>query len=274
MASPRIALLVLGMHRSGTSALTRVLALHGLALPRGLIDGREDNPTGFWEPRAVQEFDDRVLAELGSAWDDPNPLPWPRLSAARLGALREEAAAILAAEYGTAPLIVLKEPRMARLMAVWRPALAAMGLAPRIVLPIRNPLEVATSLAARNGTPLADAARLWLGHVLAAERDTRGLRRAVVQYDALLADWRQAVVPALELLPDSAGVSPDEAAIQDFLRRDLRHHTAYTDEVLRHGALSAVVKAAFAEFRRHPSAVPLDAALLDLLWARFAEGRD
>jgi hypothetical protein len=259
------------MHRSGTSAVTRMLALHGLALPKRLLEGRSDNPLGFWESQAAQQFDDRVLAELGSAWDDPRPLAWPRLSPARLAALREEAAAILVEEYGAAPLLVMKEPRMARLMPVWRPALAMAGLAPRVVMPVRNPLEVAASLEARNGIGLAEAARLWLGHVLAAERDSRGLPRTVLHYDILLRDWRSAVAPVLGLLPE--GLAPEEEAIEAFLSAEFRHHSAYTDSVLLHPDLPGAVKQAYAELRRQPSPDGIDEALMDLVATRFAEGR-
>lgn len=259
------------MHRSGTSAVTRVLALHGLALPRRLLAGREDNPRGFWESEAAQQFDDRVLAELGSAWDDPRPLAWPLLPPARLDALRAEAASILVEEYGDAPLVVLKEPRMARLMPLWRPALAVAGLAPRVVMPVRNPLEVAASLEARDGIGLASAARLWLGHVLAAERDSRGLPRTVLHYDILLRDWRGSVAPVLGLLPE--GLAPDEGGIEAFLSAEFRHHAAYTDSVLLHPELPGTVKQAYAELRRQPSAEGIDERLMDLLATRFAEGR-
>ncbi len=273
MTAQRIALLVLGMHRSGSSALTRVLALHGLALPRGLLEGREDNPRGFWEPRAVQVFDDALLAELGSAWDDPRPLGWPRLSAARLAELREAAAAILLIEYGDAPLVVLKEPRMARLMPVWRPALAAAGFTTRVAIPVRNPLEVAASLGVRDGIGLGQAARLWLGHVLAAERGSRGLPRTVVHYDLLLRDWRGAIAPALALLPGGGAGVPDEPAIEAFLSAELRHHAAWTDSVLLHPELPAAAKQAYAELRRQPAPGGIDEAIMDLIGERFAEGR-
>lgn len=264
----RVALLVLGMHRSGSSALTRLLSLHGLALPASLMAPREDNPRGFWEPASVQQFDDRVLAELGCAWDDPRPLPWHSLPPARLEALRDEAARIVAADYGTAPLIVMKEPRMARLMPIWRPALAGLGIAMRVALPLRNPLEVAASLAARNGTTKPAALALWLGHVLAAERDSRGLPRAVVQYDLLLADWRAALAPVLALLPGHA--PPDGTAIGAFLSSALRHQFASTDTLLRDAEVPAGVKLAYAELRRHPGGGAIDGDLLDLL-ARRAE---
>ncbi|MGG5809559.1 sulfotransferase family protein [Falsiroseomonas sp. CW058] len=271
MAPQRTALMILGMHRSGTSALARVLGLHGLALPRDAMAGKPENPRGFWEPAPAQKLNDRILAAVGSAWDDPRPLPRPLAPQDRLSAWQAEAAAVLAEQFaGTAPL-VLKDPRIARLARLWRGAVAARGIAPKAVLAIRNPLEVAASLEARNGIGLDQAMRLWLGHVLEAERGSRGLPRAVVHYDMLLRDWAGAVAPALRLLPDGAA-RPDAAAIAAFLGPELRHHAVATDTLLRHPKVPGAVKLAYAEFRRHPGGGALDEELLDLLHRRFAEG--
>lgn len=268
----RPALVVLGMHRSGTSALTRVLSLHGLATSRGEMGARPDNPRGFWEPPAVQQFNDRILAAIGSSWDDPGLLPRPLLPMRTLAAARREARAILRREFpGDAPF-VLKEPRMARLMAIWRPALISAGVAPRIVLPIRNPLEVAQSLERRNGMALQAALRLWLGHVLAAEHDTRGLPRAVLHYDRLMRDWRSAVAPALRLLPEPAAFRPDRAAVEDFLTGSLRHHAVTTAALLRDARVPPTIKQVYAEFRRMPLSRRLHAGLLDAAARRLAEG--
>lgn len=266
---PRPALIVLGMHRSGTSALTRVLALHGAALPAEMPTGKPDNPRGFWEATPVQVMNDRVLAALGRAWDDPRPLPRPLAPPDVLAAWQVEATVILAQQYTAGGAFVLKEPRMARLMEIWRPALESLGVAPIGVLPIRNPLEVAASLAARDGMALRPAMHLWLDHVLAAEFGTRGWPRVVVHHDTLLTNWRYAVAPVLGLLGGDGALAADAPAIDAFLTQELRHHHAYTDSVLRHPEIPPTVKLAFAEMRRHPDATPIDEVLLDLLDARF-----
>ena len=67
------AILVTGMHRSGTSAVTRVLGLLGCTLPRVVTDSAPDNERGFWENPAIRDLNDRILASAGSAWDDWEP---------------------------------------------------------------------------------------------------------------------------------------------------------------------------------------------------------
>src|SRR5437763_425787 len=64
------ALVVLGMHRSGTSAMTRTLSLLGAALPKDVMQARSDNPIGFWEPQKVADLNDEILHALDSDWDD------------------------------------------------------------------------------------------------------------------------------------------------------------------------------------------------------------
>ena len=65
----RQALMVLGMHRSGTSALTRVLGLCGAALPHHRMVSHDSNPLGHWEPQPIVDAHERFLAEAGTAWD-------------------------------------------------------------------------------------------------------------------------------------------------------------------------------------------------------------
>ena len=77
----RAAILVLGMHRSGTSALTWLLGRLGAALPSDAIAASGDNARGYWESQALVKADDQLLRVLRSSWFDPRPLDFSRLSA-------------------------------------------------------------------------------------------------------------------------------------------------------------------------------------------------
>ena len=115
----RTALIVLGMHRSGTSLLTRVLSLMGADLPETLIGPSPNNPTGYWESRALRDFNDRLLELTGSRWDDWRALPegWER--SPNVAEFAEEAAGLLDSEFGSSRFLVLKDPRVSRLMPFW-----------------------------------------------------------------------------------------------------------------------------------------------------------
>src|SRR6185312_12242151 len=72
--SPR-AILVLGMHRSGTSAVTRVLNLLGADLGSRLVAPAADNPAGFWEHADAVKINDDLLQALGRTWYDMRDMP-------------------------------------------------------------------------------------------------------------------------------------------------------------------------------------------------------
>lgn len=220
----RQVLLVLGMHRSGTSATAGLLAKLGARMARNPIRADTHNARGYWEPEPLVSLHNRLLAEAGSAWND-----WGRLDHDQWGATAvEELAAAFTAEFGDAPLAVLKDPRICRFAPLWLAVLDRLGVAPKVVVTLRHPLEVARSLARRDGMPEDEALLLWLRHCLEAEHATRGVLRSFLRYDDLVTDWRAAADRLADELRLRWPVPPDAAApaIDDFLSGDMRHHDA------------------------------------------------
>ena len=72
--------LILGMHRSGTSALAGTLHCLGLRVPEPHIPTTCDNASGFFENKLVRDYNEHALEVAGSSWHDP----WP-VSTARAG---------------------------------------------------------------------------------------------------------------------------------------------------------------------------------------------
>lgn len=220
------------MHRSGTSSVAGVLARLGAHPPATLLPASADNPRGFWESRRVMDLNERILRAGASYWRDWRPFR-PGFSKAEAAALHDEIAAVVRAEFGDAGTIVVKDPRMCRMMALWTPGLARAGYEPRFVLPIRSPLEVAASLRRRNGVSEPDGQLLWLRHVLDAEFSTRGRPRAFVLWSRFISDWRSEVA-RIEAAADWRFPARAGARAQDidaFLSPELRTETA-PDEAL------------------------------------------
>ena len=137
----------------------------------------------------------------------------------------EELAALLATEYPDSPRFVLKDPRVSRLAPLYLEALSRQGIDPMIVIVLREPLQSAKSLNARDGMVIQEGLLLWLRYQLDAERFTRGCARVILNYDELLADWRaqwSRVAAAFDL--PSAADPPASTAIDDFVSPQLRHH--------------------------------------------------
>ncbi|WP_411289193.1 hypothetical protein [Phenylobacterium sp.] len=225
-AGPRVAYLVLGMHRSGTSAVTQLLALAGAELPAHVMPGDAHNAKGYFEPWKIALLNDERLRAAGSAWDDVFAFPFRPLGKREERLWLNRAESLFLEEYGEARHPLLKDPRVTVLLPVWRTVLADLEVAARCVIPVRGPLAVAGSLARRDGFETEKSVLLWTAYMLAAEAYSRDLPRAFVGYDALLADWR-AQVARIEAahgaqLPKLTAAAGRE--IDGFLSPELRHN--------------------------------------------------
>ncbi|WP_396595204.1 sulfotransferase family protein [Brevundimonas sp. R86498] len=224
---PRPALVVTGMHRSGTSAMARILSLAGGALPERVIQPGPDNPLGFWEPSEMVALSDEILAEVGSAWDDvfvhqAGPRAWDRP-----GSCIDRAEAMIMQNYADRDLPVIKDPRSSVLARLWHQALVNCGRAPLYIIMVRHPLEVASSLNARDGFPISQGMLLWAAYMLSVERDTRSCPRVFVPYAGMLENPSG----TLDRIEAAFGISLPrrdlaETEIGAFLSQTHRHHRA------------------------------------------------
>lgn len=254
----RVGVLVLSMHRSGSSAITRMLNLLGCDLPLTPMPVAFDNPQGHWESQRVADFNNEILALAGTQWDDWLPLNprlsetlmWPQLVARGRQVLRDE--------FAESPLFVLKDPRICKLVGFWLEVLAAEAIDPAFVLALRNPIEVARSLVTRNGIEEHQGLLIWLRHVLAAEAATRGRPRVFTDFATLLDNW-EALAARLSaglglVWPRVSALSGVE--ISQALDPELRHHVSDTAEIDQNPAISSWVR---------------DAYEVLLGWARYGE---
>jgi hypothetical protein len=255
-------ILVAGMHRSGTSALTRVLNLCGAALPLGkLLPANDENPDGFWESEPLVHLHDDVLAAWGLEWNSTRELPPAWIDSDVAQTFQDRIYDFIAPTLAENQLLVIKDPRLCLLMPLWRRLAQAHGIALSVVLPMRNPLEVAASLARRDGMPQAQALLLWLRHVLQAERDSRGMDRCFIHYEALLHDGPGVARTLAATLP--VRFEGHEDAIAAFVNPERRHHLAVAADLGAVAAAAGWVATAYdwgrrAEQGEHPAPAILD----------------
>lgn len=218
------ALIVLGMHRSGTSALTGILGLLGADLGPSLEPPSADNQKGYFENTKAVSLNERLLTALGSAWSDVKPLPdrWWDSQTAR--AFADEIKTVIAGDFGSSPLWALKDPRMCRLSPLWIPAMVEQGIQPRFILMNRHPVEVAGSLGERDGFPEGKSYLLWLSHALESAKWSEGHPRVFVTYDQLLSDWREVTGRIADRLDVKWPNGPEKAAneIERFISPELK----------------------------------------------------
>ena len=229
----RRALLVLGMHRSGTSIVTRVVNLLGAQLPTNLLPADEHNEQGYWEPKNIVEIHDELLASAGSSWHDVSPFPrsWYRSVEARQ--FRDRLVEAVRLEFGESPFFVLKDPRISKFVPFWLSVLESVNAQPLFIIVYRQPLEVAASLKSRDRMVPAHSLLLWLRYVLDAEYETRGCRRAFLSYEGLLRNWRTALSRVSDDLEIGWPQLTHEAAVQieATLSDRYRHHSFSSDEL-------------------------------------------
>jgi hypothetical protein len=213
-----MAVCIAGMHRSGTSMVSRALHLVGLDLGRSdhLGHSAPDNEAGFWEHPGFVRLNEALLALMGGRWDSPPAgADWtdPRLEDHRREALR------LVEEFKGSRSWGWKDPRNSLTLPFWRQVIDDLV----VVIVVRNPLEVAASLRRRNGFPAARGLRLWVGYNESALSASDEGHRTVTMYGDWFADPEGEVrrmAPRLGLHPGHRGVS----AACDSVDPMLRHH--------------------------------------------------
>lgn len=255
--------LVVGMIRSGSSALTRVLSLCGCTLPQLVLGPQPWNPRGNWDPVNVLKLNTEFLLQHDTALGDPSM----RIQEIAVDAAEKERfigsiVDILAEESHESPRVI-KEQCITELMDFWLSAAQRAGLAPKIMIPVRHPSAVLKSVAAARGTygPATELTlSMWLKYNLLAERHSRHLPRVFVEYPNLMNDWRGEVGRISNSLDMDLDFSRS-AAISGFLSDSLHHQKELgtITEPYGNSWLSQVYTTLSAASRDEP----IDSALLD-----------
>ncbi|MGP7997474.1 MAG: hypothetical protein ACLPKI_09160 [Streptosporangiaceae bacterium] len=223
--------LVVGMHRSGTSATTRLINLLGVSMcpDEDLIEAGSGNEAGYWESSRLTDLNEELLGTMGGAWWRPPMLTGDRLAAAfaeqggcALDRFRES--------YPDEPW-VWKDPRNCILLPFWR---RVLGQDPVVVLALRNLHDVCRSLNARNGFSLEWSLAMCERYLGQALRALDGMPVVVTRYEQLVDDpraWIENTADALSALGVRV-TRPPAAEVAAFVRSDLRH-SRHEDETMR-----------------------------------------
>lgn len=164
-------LIILGMHRSGTSALAGELHHHGVWFGEHFIELIEDvNRKGFYEHRDLVSINQTILTEMQQTWFDCFAVKAQleqgfQPSASVQQQMRE---LLTSDEFAGRELCGLKDPRMSLLWPLWREQIQALGHQFQLVVVNREPSKIAYSLYKRDTMPYLHSELLWQGYTLAA----------------------------------------------------------------------------------------------------------
>jgi hypothetical protein len=228
-AAGRRIVFVVGSGRSGTSTLSGSLQALGMHVPQPEVDADETNPKGFGEPQWVVDFHDEMLRRANVAVSDARPSAW--FEAGKINNLepvRRRLHEWLEQQFAEGgPELVVKDPRLAWFMGLWRGAALRCDARPGYVTMLRPVTEVVGSKQRYYDAKFGEVNRTaaWVNMMLHCERATRGSDRAFVRYHDLLDDW---TVPVFGL-----GQRFDLDAVKSAAANDIRKVHAYIDPSLR-----------------------------------------
>jgi len=258
-----------------------MLSLLGLVLPNNPMGPSRGNELGHWgESDPIRWLHQELLQSAGSSWDDVSPFPASWLETNAADEYRSRLVSLVREEYPGSDPFVVKDPRICRLVPLWVGVLNDLGVDAGFLLALRNPLEVAASLAHRDGFGHSKGLLLWLRHTLDAERETREQRRVLVSYAGLLRNWRATADEVssrlgLEWTRTGHRVS---AEIGRSLSAEQRHHEFSIDELNARDDIVDWVQEAYAvllhacDSKEAPDTERLDAVNAALAEADLAYG--
>jgi tetratricopeptide (TPR) repeat protein len=217
---------ILGMHRAGTSLCAKIVGRSRYSLGRPLMQAGSDNPDGYYEHAEINRLQEALLTQLGATWDTS----WSVREALDANSLDAEANAIV----GRLKALVaqqlrdsggrwaFKDPRTGWLLPIWLRLFDELDITPTWLLAVRDPRAVAASLHARNRLPSELGELLWVEHYLNALRHLGPQIAAVVHYESWFSSPREqieAVARALDVAATEVTESVETSVIGD-----LRHN--------------------------------------------------
>ena len=213
--------LVLGMHRSGTSLLAQILHRIGVywGEPDQLMPANDYNLDGYWEYQPIVKFHDRVLRAFGGDWKSPPTMVDVWWTLPEYQHFVQEAQ-ILIQPFRSHPVWGWKDPRTVLLLPFWQAVLDDYDV--YHLLMVRNPLEVALSLSPRDADSVSflQALHLWVAYQSRLHDVDTSMR---VDFDALVDDSQT----TLQRIVDFIGESPSKQQMKaglDSVKPEYRHY--------------------------------------------------
>ena len=225
-------LVILGMHRSGTSLLTSLTDHLGFESGNNLLGPGIDNPKGYWEDRDILEFNDRCLQNISTDWDDPSTLTPKELNKIKKN-LMQIGVNLLNEKLKKYPKYVFKNPRTLKLLPFWIDIINKTNVKVKFILIIRNPLSVAESLHKRNNISFQQGFYLWLEYLINFCKSTKkNDETLIVNYDYLLNNPEHELKKISQFVNASINNENFNLIKSKILDYDLRHSQFDFDDLI------------------------------------------
>lgn len=219
-------IVVLGMHRSGTSALTRGLTVLGAELGENLLEANEQvNAKGFWEDKDILQLNIELMQALGLEWDVLSPISAADCNSEIARQFIPKALNILKTKLASVTLFAIKDPRVSVLLPFWQQVFSLLNIEAYYLITSRNPKSVMHSLANRDNFLPEKSYYLWQKYMLSCLKYTQNQPRLVIDFDLLMTQPAVQLTRIAELLsvPFSSENKAFDEYEKEFLDNSLRH---------------------------------------------------
>lgn len=284
LSGERRIVLVTGTGRSGTSTITGTFAELGLQVPGVVRKPGESNPRGFFEPRWVVDFHNRLLDRARAHTMDGDPRTAARARRSVNSKTRQELTDTLTGWIAENPRLVVKDPRTVWFIPMWARIASSLDIDISFATMLRHPAEAVASRTVHwsvsenperiRSRQIANLAG-WVNVSLMNEHRTRGSSRAFIRYDDLLADWRstmKSVGERLDLAYEGVPLDRRPHPVDEFIDPDLKRVTTGWDDIAAPSQLRDIAErvwAALQHFAEPRTDAEKGRALLDELRVEY-----
>lgn len=238
-------LFILGMHRSGTSAVAGCFHNLGFFLGDDLMDKSEDNAYGYFEENKIVQWNNEILNAAGFSWDDPDA--FVKVNDFTESAVVQSIKAYLVRSTNENKFVAFKDPRFCITLPIWLFCCKQVMIEPKFVIVIRNPEDIAQSLHRRDLISFKKSYQLFLNHIFKAEKNTRPFPRVTFDFKDFLEEPISILKNSLKVLNINPSLLRQKkvlAKINSFIDAKVVHHHS-TDNDIQY----SIVKLAYQNFQ-------------------------
>ncbi len=216
-------LLVLGMHRSGTSLISRSLKIFDASHGDKLLPYTYGNDKGHWEDQDFFLISQEMLKVVGKSWSSVLPITKDDVEILCQHGYLKKAQELLSSRFNHTNLFALKEPRITKLLPFWIKIFETNSIKVNYIFAIRHPLSVANSLYKRREIPIEHGLLLWYSYNAYALAELLNKRVLMIDYDDFLANTTNCLEKMSTALNLEQNQLEREIFLEGFLDKNMRN---------------------------------------------------
>src|SRR3989339_1460197 len=215
----RKCVLVLGMHRSGTSVLAGTLNIMGADLGKNILPPDKSNERGYFENSKIYQINEEILSKLGSSWKSLNELPPEWMKNTKY---KKKLRTILNKEFGDSDFFVIKDPRLCLLLPIYESVLKEAGIKTFYIIVKRKDIEIAESLKKRDGFSINYSLKLCKRYNYNLQKHISNKEKIILNFEDIINNTEETCMSLKKFI----GLKNKKTIefVKNFIEKDLKHH--------------------------------------------------